>query len=70
MQIFWFGKDEPKELSLSETGQSSGSFSKGLYAGGGRIRQMDEHSVLIEEEDTIYEIDLDCLRCRTSAKEK
>ena len=69
MQIFWFGKDEPKELSMSETGQSSGSFSTGLYAGGGRIRRMDEHSVLIEEEDTIYEIDLDCLRCRESTKE-
>lgn len=69
MQIFWFGKDEPKELSMSETGQSSGSVSTGVYAGGGRIRQMDEHSVLIEEEDTIYEIDLDCLRCRESTKE-
>lgn len=69
MQIFWFGKDEPKELSMSETGQSSGSVSNAAYAGGGRIRQMDEHSVLIEEEDTIYEIDLDCLRCRKSTKE-
>lgn len=69
MQIFWFGKDEPKELSMSETGQSSGSVSNGVYSGGGRIRQMDEHSVLIEEEDTIYEIDLDCLRCRESTKE-